>query len=209
MCGKRGQRETGEGNRQRNVFGSQMLSPFCRIIMSHTLYFFHAVHTHTHTHISICWGIGQFGTNMLIVYFLFIFSKKKNLWDTFFYTRTSAASRPERRGDFDVSEPAQYSAPRTGSPFLNGKKPAAVLPRRRALHLISHLHRKHQMVNRLAISPGGGALASYLNPTCPLALPKESPADVREISLSAGFKSPKSLHILWNKTSAHCGPNVA
>lgn len=115
-------------------------------------------------------------------------------------------SRPERRGDFDVSEPAQYSAPRTGSPFVFERQKTA---RRRTLHLISHLHRKHQMVNTLAISPGGGALASRLNPTCPLALPAESPADVREISLSAGFKSPKSLHMLWNKTSAHCGPSVA
>lgn len=73
-----------------------------------------------------------------------------------------------------------------------------MLPRRRALHLISHLHRKHQMVNRLAISPGGGALASYLNPTCPLALSLalplalsvESPADVREISTFSWIQIP-------------------
>lgn len=32
----------------------------------------------------------MFGTNMLIVYFLFIFSNIFFLWDTFFYTRTPA-----------------------------------------------------------------------------------------------------------------------
>lgn len=120
------------------------------------------------THTSICWGIGQpdtFETNMLIVYFLFIFSKKKILWDTFFYTRRQSPGAPRRLWRQRACSVFRSTNWVTVS---ERQKPAAVLPRRRALHLISHLHRKHQMVNSLAISPRRDALASYLNPTCPL-----------------------------------------
>lgn len=160
MCGKRGQRQTGEGNRQRNVFGSQMLSPFCRIIMSRTLYFF-SCRTHTHTHISTCWGVGQpdmFGTNMLIVYFLFIFSNILfSVGHFFFCTRTPAERRQSPGAPLRLLRQRACSVFRSTNwvTVSERQKPAAALPRRRALHLISHLHRKHPMVNRLAISPGG------------------------------------------------------
>lgn len=194
----------GDGRRQTselNIFSSQMLSLYRCIITSNTLYFF-MTYTQTHLFPFFFPSMQQCDT------FCFIFQYFFHV--TLLYVHTHRAPAVARSTPETLTSASLLSIPlhELGHRFPDGETSRGA-PTPARLHLRSHLHRKHQIVNRLAKSPDG-MLWLWLEPRLPDAavMRVESPEDVQQISILAGFQSPKSPNTFW-KNPAQCRPNFA